>query len=332
MKFSFHNHYVKGSYDFKLDGNFESYADPLFPDFDVKNDFKNYITPEIDYRLEELGLIVKPKSEGFPIFLTHDIDYLDALNLEGRIKKLLSKESLINKKIKIFLGMCRDCLFQKKFRTYEELVSLNIEKKRIATYFMVSDEVISRSVHDAFYKLHKNLDFSSEFFNVGIHGQWQSHCSQDALNFELNRLKLFFKKPISSCRYHHLFFNKDITPAVQLKSSIKFDFTLGFNMINGYRRKSAIPIVVENDFGKIIQIPTLYQDLVELRHGVMDTLDPFKAIDHCSKFGFPFSLLWHNCWEPDSKEERRIESILEYAVDRGGFFTTPEDFFGSLYE
>jgi hypothetical protein len=64
----------------------------------------------------------------------------------------------------------------------------------------------------------------------------------------------------------------------------------------------------------------------------MNSLDPFIAIDHCSKFGFPFTLLWHNCWEAGSKQEIRIESILDYAISKGGFFTTPEAFFGTYSE
>jgi len=106
-------------------------------------------------------------------------------------------------------------------------------------------------------------------------------------------------------RQHLLSFNPQKTTKIHQEVGLKFDGSLGFSDMIGFRRGTSLPFYPydfeKGEGHKVLQIPLLVMDVTLKNNMGLSEIDALervnKIIDEVEKYGGVFSLLWHpgNC-------------------------------------
>jgi len=143
-------------------------------------------------------------------------------------------------------------------------------------------------------------------WEIGLHGTYCSFDDSGELQRQKKQVELSLGHEIVSIRQHFLHFDITKTPRAQSDAGFKYDTTLGFNFLIGFRNGIALPfyhydLQADNPL-PLLQIPLNLQDGALLSSKSMD-LGPGLAvkyakelIDKVEKTNGLVTLLWH----PDS--------------------------------
>lgn len=264
------------------------------------------------------------KEKKFGLFLSHDVDGVYKYrNVCKSIVKILLKP--LKFKFSELIQSKKNISNDLYFKGFEYLINTSKKYDFKSTFFFITkvrdklDDfyvIDDKAINDVIQKIKDNG------FEIGIHGTLQSFNNEEYLKEEQE-----IKKNSIGVRQHYLKYDIKKTSRIQSKK-FKYDSTLGFADMIGFRRGTCLPFQVydiEND-NKL--------DIFELPLNVMEQtlkaylkLGPINGYNHVldivkkiEEYNGLFVLLWHpgNCsdeWE--DWVENVYEKLLKLLYEKG---------------
>ncbi len=260
-------------------------------------------------RLKELFPGHSFASKGTVVFLpTYDIDMAWSYrhkgfwrNAGGLVKDLLAgRLSLVKERVAVLRGRRPD-----PFDAYGWMNRLH-EQHRLAPYYFFP--LAARTA-----RYDKNISPRNKAFRalvndhvirypVGIHPSWQSGDNERLLSEEIAMLAGITGHEVKASRQHFIRFTLPQTFRQLLQQGIRFDFSMGYGSINGFRASVASPFLwydLANDTAtELLLFPFCFMDANSF-HEQQDT--PQQALDEMrrlfsavSQVNGLFSMIWHN--------------------------------------
>ena len=302
------------------------------------SDHKNVLIPIISEYLKKQGHHAEYKdSKKFAIFISHDIDDIN-----------ISSRQLIRSLVPFPLH--RDMFGSKKFissylqkrKPYANLRKIiQLEKKYDACssfYFLASEKDIfgdKYRIEDLQEEILYILDMDCE---VGLHTSYYAFDNLDMIKTEKKKLEEISGKKIVGVRNHLLRFKIPSSWELLAKAGFKYDTSLGYHDIVGFRNGMCHPFqpfnLNTNKHIDIIEIPLCVADIALFFYMKKTASESWnyikKIIDNVEMLGGVLAILWHN-WAfsyPSSyaglfgKEWTKLyEKILEYGFKKNAWLT-----------
>ncbi len=260
--------------------------------------------------LRNTGLEVKEPSRNFSVLLTHDIDELYkymrfSQPLRQVAKAFLGREpfgSIIDSLL-VPLGLKKDTYHPEKLLEIDRSFNhITRSCKKQSIFFFMSD--------GSNYKIHKkrarntikNIHESGAI--VGLHSSLQAGYNPELIKKEKADLEQVCGFPIFHNRHHYLLWREVEDGWALAKAGIKWDSTLGYADVAGFRLGVCHPIELLDPiriepFG-IEEHPLIIMDC-SLSGLVYMNLDKKQALEYClqlaeqvRKHKGEFVVLWHN--------------------------------------
>lgn len=313
-------------YEFeKGNGPMHSYASRL------KKDERIYKKPIVNYLfalLENLILLLSGevhknklfgKQERFQVLLSHDVDYLHK-TVQLRIRRFAFYFIKALKNFKNFdfqngfQNIRAGLIFLLTFDDYwqfEYIQKLEDAYEFRSVFFIYAKTKIGwrnwlkRLIFDPTYDVKTNRKLQLKIrelidrgWKVGLHSSFNSFNSKEILLDEKKSLELITNTPILSIRQHWLRLSIEDTWHEQYEAGIKYDTTLGFNDVIGFRTGVANPYHPYDFNGKkehkIVEIPMVVMDgtLFDYKGeaSIREVIDILKEV---KKFNGCISINWH---------------------------------------
>jgi hypothetical protein len=250
----------------------------------------------------------KFKARTFTFLPTYDIDIAWSYkhkgwwrNLGGLLRSCIKGEwTLIKERIRVLRGNQKD-----PFDSFGWLNSLH-EKYRLKPYyfFLVAEK---RGRYD------KNISPSSAVmktlisdhatrYPIGIHPSWLSGDDDQLLKKEIETLSSITGGELLSSRQHYIRFNLPSGYRRLIEAGIRFDFSMGYGSINGFRASVASPFYwydLEKDQPtELMLFPFCYMEansFYEQKYSPTQALVEMKHYSGVVKMvsGY-FIMIWHN--------------------------------------
>jgi hypothetical protein len=271
------------------------------------NDFENVLEKKFpEYKSSGPRLMTHDSQLTF--LPTYDIDIAWSYkhkgwwrNMGGLLRSLLKGEwPLLNERIKVLMGKQID-----PFDSFGWLNKLHEQYKLKPYYFFLVPE--KRGRYD------KNIPPSCKAmqylvqdhvirYPIGIHPSWKSGDNVSLLQKEIETLSKFNGSRIVCSRQHYIRFNLPEGYRRLMDNGIKFDFSMGYGSINGFRASVASPFywydLQKETQTDLMLFPFCYmeansfyeqkfsaeQALEEMRHY-------YKAVKSVKGY---FIMVWHN--------------------------------------
>jgi hypothetical protein len=259
------------------------------------------------------------KQEGFHVLLSHDVDYLHkTVQLRARRLAFYFIKALKNFKNVDFQNGFKNMhaglvflLTLDNYWQFEYIQELEDAYEFRSVFFIYAKTKIGwrdwlkRQIFDPTYDVKTNrklqlklMDLIDRGWEVGLHGSFNSFNSKDILQPEKKSLDLITNTPVSSTRQHWLRLSIENTWHEQYEAGIKFDTTLGFNDVIGFRAGIANSYHPYDFIGekehKIVEIPMVIMDgtLFDYKGeaSISEVIDILKEV---KKFNGCVSINWH---------------------------------------
>tara|TARA_B100000902_G_C27307547_1_gene916410 strand:- start:1787 stop:3115 length:1329 start_codon:yes stop_codon:yes gene_type:complete len=269
------------------------------------------------------------KKYDYNILLTHDIDMIKKWNWKGIIK-----HSIFNFMKKDFLKNYKNIIFSQLNHTIDPYYNfsqiMNIsEKYNLNSTFLFM--ALEKNEFEFLYSIKKTEKGIKDILmkqgnNVGIHLSKISYNNFNNAKNEINRLKKISGKDIIFNRFHYLMLDIENSWNILEKNQIKYDLTLGFPEIVGFRCGICYPF-------KLFDLKRKKKlNLTEIPLNIMDvTITKYMSglkkenrnylvsdvINNVKKYDGILNLLWHNNSYVDylnSENEELLNSIMKQAV------------------
>ena len=273
------------------------------------------------------------KGKAFAAAITHDIDNCNSAWTEGSLSELRKGRFFSIPGLLMNRLAGRDAWFN-----LDEISATDLRYAESSSFYFLPRKGKSDGVKNADYNINsarvqKTLaDLASAGHETGLHGSYGSHSDRSRLKEEIS---LVAEGKVSGNRFHFLMFDQRVTPAILQECGIKYDTTLGFSEMPGFRRGTCYPFLLydyENDLiSDVVEIPLIVMDAT-LGFRKYLGLDPGEAferikqiIDEIVRFNGVFTLLWHNTFFSRYKFEGWKDvyiKILEYCRRKNGYLTS----------
>jgi len=295
---------------------------------------KDILEPRVSKFLVENGLRAEyPENKNFAVTLTHDVDdiYLPfthkALSSVYLLKGLNFKEIINLWKMKE----------KSQYIHFEEIMNLEEEYEAKSTfYFMATDRDPVRfryDIEDLEGQLKKIVDRD---FEIGLHIGYYSYDNLEEIKKEKKRLENVIGEEITGCRIHYLRFKVPDTWELLAMAGFRYDTTLGYNDMVGFRNGMCHPfkpfnLKIHKDID-ILEIPLNIMDgtlFGEMRLNLSEAWNlTKKLINTTEKYNGVLTLLFHsmvfNC--PFRRDWARLyNKILKYCHERKAWMTSAKD-------
>lgn len=298
---------------------------------------KDISNPRLSQYLVDNGFRARyPDSKKFAICLTHDVDEI----YPPVTHKLLS--SFYHIKNLDFSGL-KNQLFWKMmgrefspYWNFKEIMALEEKYGAKSTfYFMAASRDIKRFRYDVEPLEHELGSIVDEGWEVGLHGGYFAYDNLAEIQREKQRLETALGKEVIGYRSHYLRFKVPDTWEMLAKAGFKYDATLGYEDMLGFRNGMCHPFRPFNlntgSYINILEIPLCIMDMTLWGHkaqtvslwpvveGLMNTVE---------KYGGVLTLLWHNnmfnCPFRDPLC-RLYNKILAQAQERNAWLTSANE-------
>ena len=268
------------------------------------NTWWTYFTQQVQ---EKLTVQIAGKNQ-FTFLPTYDIDIAWSYknkgfrrNLGGWCKDLLQgKFSLLSKRIAVLRGKQKD-----PFDAYGWLHQLH-EQHRLKPYYF-----FLLAHHRTQYEKNISPDNKQLIalisdhlirYPVGIHPSWNSSLDEGVMNREIQTLTQIAGKPVLASRQHYIKFTVPHTYRMLLQQGIRFDFSMGYGSINGFRASVALPFywydLEQEQQTELLLFPFCFMDAnayYEQNNTPQDALAEMKSLYQAVKdVNGLFSMIWHN--------------------------------------
>jgi hypothetical protein len=275
------------------------------------------------------GPSIWPEGKKFAVCLTHDVDWVKLKALPGQIRYL--KNRLRNSPIgktwlktsvtglaNLAAGVAEELLRPDKTDFLSPWLTLEESYGFRSTFFFFPDRASRYHTYDGpWYEYRDRVIFEGQCINVsdligdlvsrgwevGLHGTFHSFDDSDELRRQKDQIEQVLGQTIFSVRQHCLHFDTIMTPRAQRKAGFKYDSTMGFNRMVGFRNGMAFPFypfdLKKDEPLPILQIPLHIQDGALLRPDNLG-LTPELALKHAKnlidkveQYNGMVTLLWH---------------------------------------
>ncbi|RJQ27871.1 MAG: hypothetical protein C4589_07780 [Peptococcaceae bacterium] len=308
-----------------------------YRDYDFKGKKFNVLQPEISKFMVRSGFKVKyPDNKGFAVCLTHDVDEI----YPPFSHMLLS--SLYHVRDLNFRSLKREFLWRRIGKEYSPYWNfkeiMNLEEKynaRSTFYFLATDQDIRRFRYNI-EDLKKELaSIVAKGWEVGLHGGYYAYNDLGKIKNEKERLEKVLGQKVTGYRNHYLRFKVPETWEFLSKTGFKYDSTLGYTDMVGFRNGLCHPFkpfnLNNNREIDILEIPlnimdgalfsftASFEPAFKIAKNLIDTVQKYKGV---------LTLLWHsnnfNCAFKESWV-RLYEDILKYCYEKNAWLTSGEE-------
>lgn len=139
-------------------------------------------------------------------------------------------------------------------------------------------------------------------YPVGIHPSWRSGDEHELLKKEVNILSDITGSKILSSRQHYIRFTLPETFRRLIDSGIRFDFSMGYGSINGFRASVATPFywydLEKEQATSLMLFPFCYMEansFYEQKYSTQQALDEMRYYyDIVKSVSGTFIMIWHN--------------------------------------
>jgi len=242
-------------------------------------------------------------------------------NAGGFIRSLFKGQwPLLKERAMVLLRKQKD-----PFDAYEWLNKLHEQYRLKPYYFFLIPE--KRGRYD------KNIPPSSEAmqalihdhvarYPVGIHPSWKSGDDDSLLKKEIETLSLFSGNPVVSSRQHYIRFNLPGGYRRLIVNGIKYDFSMGYGSINGFRASVASPFYwydLENEKQTgLMLFPFCYMEansFYEQNSTAKQALEEMRYYYWAVKsVNGHFIMIWHNSFLGTDKASKGWRDIYEQFI------------------
>jgi hypothetical protein len=295
--------------------------------------------PLLNIWLEDFKLILKQRFPQFPIpnsqltFLpTYDIDIAWSYkhkgwwrNFGGILRSFIKGEwSSVNERIRVLRGKQKD-----PFDAFGWMNKLHEQYKLKPYYFFLVPE--KRGRYD------KNIPSSCKAmqelirdhvirYPTGIHPSWRSGDDTALLKKEIETLSMFTGNPVVSSRQHYIRFNLPDGYRRIIDNGIKFDFSMGYGSINGFRASVASPFywydLEKEEQTQLMLFPFCYMEansFYEQKYSAQQALEEmrqyYKTVKSVNGY---FIMIWHNSFLGTDKLYAGWRDVYEQFVKEVG--------------
>ncbi len=278
--------------------------------------------------------------DNFGFFLSHDVDRIQFYSLRNtlyRIKQVIGLASLnysfsLTAKfiLKGFIKLLFPIFINDPWWNFDYLIDLERKLGINSTYYFLSrhnKKIDSQYCFDD--KKIKQLvsTLQSHNFEVGLHGSYYSYLDNELMSNQIEGLSDISKERIVGNRQHFLRIKNPDTFMILQNLGIKYDNTLTFAEIDGYRNGYCYPFhpfdFNNNKMLDIWSMPLIMMEISVLNYskGSIEVLSDKVNyhIEEAQKFGGLFSLLWHNCRLMDEEYpgiEQFYPTLLKSIIDK----------------
>ena len=265
----------------------------------IVNEYIDFIKESIHFLCPEIEF----KKHRFNILLSHDIDTIKRWTF-----KHLIKHSLFNfGKPNFFRGYLeflktRLNYTEDPYYNFENIMDMSNNYGLRSTFLFMA---LKKNEFDFRYSLKKaSTGFqqirSSKKHQIGIHISRIAYNDFENASREIKRLKKITSTDIEYSRQHYLMFDVKSTWSILNENNIKYDLSLGYPEMPGFRCGICYPFRVFDISKKIkldlIEIPLIIMDVSILDYlkdiNFKDQLD--TILQNTKKYGGTLNVLWHN--------------------------------------
>lgn len=312
-----------------------------------ENDCKSYYRgpnpgglrePVVSRYLYEHGFRLDlPDDRPFAVCLTHDIDDLYPTTIHRGLSGAYRLRRLDFRGLGGEIFWRRDRKGSYSYRNFREIMRIEARYGAKSTFFfMATDRNIDpRRLYDVEIlgsELGEIVDAGCE---VGLHGGYYSYDSPDAILREKRRLEKALGRGIVGYRNHYLRFQAPETWEHLQAAGFKYDTTLGYNDLPGFRNGMCYPFRPFNRRSgreiDIVEVPLTIMDcsLFSTCKSLPAAWDAARElVDTVERYHGVITLLWHNnAFSAAYLERSKIiyNKILNYCYSKNAWMASCED-------
>lgn len=292
----------------------------------VVNEYINFIKDSIIYLCPSLAF----KKNEFKIILSHDIDSINKWSWKNLIKHAiygLFKKDYLKKYLDYFHSKMN---FKKDpFYNFNRIMNISESKKLNSLFLFMA---LEKNEFDYRYPLKKIIPAINEIkkrdnHNFGIHISKLAYNDLNRCSEEISRLSKISKSKIIYSRQHYLMFDPKKTWAILNANGIKYDLSLGYPEMPGFRCGICYPFktfdIVEKKKLDLIEIPLIVMDvsILDYLKGVDFDIQLKKILKNVRKYDGLLNVLWHND-QFDSEQFKKNRNLFYSIIknDSNSFF------------
>lgn len=301
--------------------------------------FKTAFDPVVSKYFIENGLEVQyPENKKFAVCLTHDID-----DIYPPTQHILSSLLYCSKNLN-YKDLKPQILWKIKGKKYSPYLNFNeimdIEKKydaKSSFYFIATDKDPIRFRYDIEEITEELGNIIDNGYEVGLHGGYYSYDNLESIQAEKSRLESALGKPVIGYRNHYLRFKAPDTWELLAKAGFKYDSTLGYDDMIGFRNGMCHPFkpfnLNTNKYIDLLEIPLIIMDgslFLNIKSLEEVFINCKKIIDTVEKYKGVVTLLWHNTpfsWPARKYRQLLYEKILKYCYEKNAWITSGEEIY-----
>jgi hypothetical protein len=265
----------------------------------IVNEYINFIKESIQFLCPDIVF----KDYKFNIILSHDID-----TIKKWTWKNLVKHTIFNFRKKDFFKQYLD-FFQSQidyksdpYYNFNSIMNRS-ESNKLSSLFLFM--ALKKNEFDFRYPLKKIIPALDEIekrdeHDFGIHISKLAYNDLDRCSEEISRLSKLAKSEIIYSRQHYLMFDPKKTWSILNANGIKYDLSLGYPEIPGFRCGICYPFktfdLVNKEKLDLVEIPLIVMDV-----SILDYLKDIefdsqlnKILNNVKKYNGVLNILWHN--------------------------------------
>lgn len=267
----------------------------------------------------------KPQPSTFNFLPTYDIDMAWEYkhkgwwrNTGGLLLSLIKGQfAKLGERMNVLSGKRKD-----PYDTYDWLDQLHDKYKLQPHYFFLVP--VEQGRYDKNISPHKKemqqlVRKHASRYRTGIHPSWHSGDKPQLLKKEIETLTTIAGTTINSSRQHYIRFILPETFRSLIDNGIRFDFSMGYGSINGFRASVASPFFwydLENDSQTpLLLYPFCYMEansFYEQHHTAEQSLDEIRHYYKVVKaVGGTMIMIWHNSFLGTSASFKGWREVYE---------------------
>jgi len=265
----------------------------------IVNEYIDFIKESIQFLCPDIVF----KNQKFNIILSHDIDTIKKWTWKNLVKHTIFN---FGKKdfFKQYLDFSQSQIDYKSDSYYNFNSIMNrSESNKLSSLFLFM--ALKKNEFDFRYPLKKIIPALDEIkkrdkHDFGIHISKLAYNDLDRCKEEIGRLSKLAKSEIIYSRQHYLMFDPKKTWSILNANGIKYDLSLGYPEIPGFRCGICYPFktfdLVNKEKLDLIEIPLIVMDV-----SIIDYLNDIEFDSHLNeilnnvkKYNGVLNVLWHN--------------------------------------